>query len=67
MDEAKRDLIIRLCTRAGMMMEDASPIAIILPSDDRALAGAIARVVSDVATISRLIETAATLAHPTSD
>ena len=28
MDEDDRKLIVRLCTRAGMMMEDASAVAI---------------------------------------
>ena len=35
MDNHTRDLIRQLCTRAGMIMEDASPIALASGSEDR--------------------------------
>jgi hypothetical protein len=62
MDDETRDLVIRLCTRAGMMMEDVSPVAILMPRDDEATSLAIARIVADVATICRLVDAAERLA-----
>jgi hypothetical protein len=34
MDEDTRDLIRQLCTRAGMIMEDASAMAILAPQEE---------------------------------
>jgi hypothetical protein len=34
MDEDVRDLVVALCTRAGMLMEDASPVALGIASLD---------------------------------
>jgi hypothetical protein len=59
MDEDQRELVIRLCTRAGMMMEDVSLTAITLPSvEQNQLAEAIARIAHDVDTMKRLISAA---------
>jgi threonine synthase len=35
MDEDTRELIRRLCTRAGMIMEDASAVAVLAPQEER--------------------------------
>lgn len=34
MDEHTRELIRRLCTRAGMIMEDASAVAVLAPQEE---------------------------------
>jgi hypothetical protein len=60
--EETRDLLIQLCTKAGMMMEDVSPVAILIPRDDEDASLAIAGIIKNVTTISRLMPTADSLA-----
>lgn len=53
MDDHRRELIVRLCTAAGMLIEDRSADAILLPRrDDTALIGTVDRLVSASGAIS---------------
>ncbi len=64
MDEDTRELTVRLATRAGMIMEDASLLAITMPADDdAAMVGALDRLTQETATVSQLISAAAALAR----
>ena len=67
MDKASDDLIDQLCTRAGMIMEDANPIALTMPSfhgDERKLA--LVQLERAAAEISALIVAARSI-HPLGD
>ena len=62
MDEDDADLIERLCTRAGMIMEDASVDALTLqnvPPDQRSVA--LAKLASAASQIAALVHAAASL------
>ena len=62
MDEDLIELITAMCTRAGMIMEDASLVAVTLPRNNpEAAKQAIDRLLADVATIRHLIEAASLL------
>ncbi len=62
MDEDVSELIIAMCTRAGMMMEDASLLAIPMPRyNPEAAKQALGRLATDVETIRQLITAAARL------
>ena len=62
MDEDDRELIVRLCTRAGMMMEDASAVAIgtagVKPSE---LVNAVNDLVTAAADIQKVVGATAVL------
>ncbi len=63
MDEETRDLVRQLCTRAGMMMEDASLLAVTMPANaDDAFGAALGRLTADAASIQRLLAAASDLA-----
>ena len=64
MDDDTKDLIRLLCTRAGMIMEDASTVALVLPiSDDAALKGALDSLRRSTSSMSTLIDAAFALAN----
>lgn len=65
-DEDTRELIVRLATRAGMIMEDASLLAITMPADNEvAIIRALDQLSREVETVLRLIGAAAALVHST--
>ncbi|UAK25272.1 hypothetical protein [Sphingomonas nostoxanthinifaciens] len=62
MDKDIRELIVTLCTRAGMIMEDASLLAVtMLGTAPEATSAALTRLQADAATISALLEAATLL------
>ena len=62
MDQDTRDLIRQLCTRAGMIMEDASMLAVTLPAkDDPAMIKAVQQLANNAADIASLIDASAAL------
>jgi hypothetical protein len=63
-DTDTRDLVVRLLTRAGMVMEDASAGAILSASADAPLDRIIARLQGAAAAINSLISAAAALGGP---
>ncbi len=64
MDETTRDLIRQLCLRAGIIMEDASMLAVTMPVvDNGTLDPALARLDRDAQAVSRLIAAAMTLSE----
>ena len=68
MDEDTRDLVRKLCTRAGMIMEDASLVAVTMPGgDDAAMAKAIELLARDAAAIIDLVSAAAALLRREAD
>lgn len=64
MDEDDRELIVRLCTRAGMMMEDASAVAIGTAGLGRSqLIEAVNDLVTVAADIQKIVGAAAVLVN----
>ena len=62
MDEDDRKLIVRLCTRAGMMMEDASAVAIGTAGLGRSeLGNAVSDLAAVAADIQRIVSAAEVL------
>lgn len=62
MDEDVAELITAMCTRAGMIMKDASLLAITIPKDNpQAAKRTIVRLVDDAETIRHLLAAAALL------
>jgi hypothetical protein len=62
MDEDTRELVQRLCTQAGMMMEDASLLAVTITARDEERAGTtLRRLTTDAACIEALLTAAARL------
>ena len=68
MDDDRRELIVRLCTAAGMLMKDISTDAIVLSRlDDTALTATVDRLVGASTDISAIVSAAAALARPRAD
>jgi hypothetical protein len=63
-DPETRDLVVRLLTRAGMVMEDASAEAILSASADTPLDRIIPQLADAAAAINSLISAAAALVSP---
>lgn len=64
MDDETADLIARLCTRAGMMMEDASPVALTISIlDDGERAQALRQLSLTVEQMEHLISAAMSLSR----
>ena len=62
MDPDTRDLIVRLCTQAGMIMEDASLLGITMPShNEGGMVEAMARLRRAAEAIATLVTAAAML------
>jgi hypothetical protein len=62
MDEDTRELVQRLCNRAGIMMEDASLLAVTMTVRDEERAGTtLRRLTADAACIEALLTAAARL------
>ena len=66
MDDDRRDLIARLCTAAGMLMEDVSASAIMIArQDDAAVRDTVRRLVSASDDIRAIVGAAAILVELT--
>lgn len=61
MDEDTLDLISKLCTRAGMIMEDASVDALTIPPDGMTMGVQLANLNEAARTIASLLAAASTL------
>ena len=62
MDDIRTELIVSLCTQAGMIMEDASLLAVTMPAQASAGIGeALTRLQADVSAMTSLIAAAQTL------
>lgn len=62
MDDDKRELLIRLCTRAGMEMEDASVVALTIGSlGDQEIDSSLGQLRKSAMRISTLIDAARSL------
>jgi len=61
MDDDTADLIAQLCTRAGMIMEDASPLALTIASTDTDLGTVLRQLGRAVEQMERLISAATAL------
>lgn len=61
MDQATADLIVQLCTRAGMIMEDASAVAVTLDTNDTEFKAQLEQLVRASSRIGVLLAAAAVL------
>lgn len=60
-DQETRELVVKLLTRAGMIMEDASAVAILSAGRDTPIAEAVREVEHASAAVSVLVSAAAVL------
>lgn len=68
MNDDRRELIVRLCTAAGILMEDLSASAVMLPTeDDPAIRAAVHRLARASKEIEAIVSAAAALARPSAD
>ena len=65
MDEDDRKLVVRLCTRAGMMMEDASAVAIGTAGlRDPELSDVVRELATTAGNIRKIVDAAEILTRP---
>lgn len=59
MDNDAADLVARLCTLAGTIMEDTSPVAIVRPADPTMVIAEVRQAGNDIAALANAAEVVA--------